>query len=212
MARLNLYKNPCRKYAGGKRTCLCIATHLRSPEIAPAICMKRTCDTDWVQPLKKMEVPNQNVRQRLFQKSLCPFSENSLSDLETHFFGRSKNDVLMLNKDYCLHFTTRIGDRHPPTLGVGRHLQYIQLFTSRHRYLEQKRETPLLCYGWYMDTNIHYSHDETEHRNLTFASVRLCKFTQRFSMQGLDIRRAFTKVALSLQNRLWLISFPPLTW
>ena len=147
MARLNLYKNPCRKYAGGKRTCLCIATHLRSPEIAPAICMKRTCDTDWVQPLKKMEVPNQNVRQRLFQKSLCPFSENSLSDLETHFFGRSKNDVLILNKDYCLHFATRIGDRHPPTLGVGRHLQYIQLFTSRYRYLEQKRETPLLCYG-----------------------------------------------------------------
>ena len=62
-----------------------------------------------------------------------------MSDLETHFFGRSQNDVLILNKDYCLHFATRIGDRHPPTLGIGRHLQYIQRFTSRHRYLEQKK-------------------------------------------------------------------------
>ena len=96
-----------------KRICLFGLSHLWSLAIAPASSSGRTCDTDRVQPLGKLEVPNQNVRALHFRKSLYPIFLLGTSISKSLLFCWSKNDVLQLNGNNCLHFAMRVGGRHP---------------------------------------------------------------------------------------------------
>ena len=79
----------------------------RSSAALTILRMPHKGDTNRVQLLEKLEVPNQNVRAFHFKKTLCPISLLDTSNSKSLFYHHLKSSILSPNPHIYLHFTTQ---------------------------------------------------------------------------------------------------------
>ena len=85
-------------------------SEVRSSASLTILRMPHKGNTNWVQLLEKLEVPNQNVRAFHFKKTLCPISLLDTSNSKSLFYHHLKSSVLSQNPHIYLHFTTQCGN------------------------------------------------------------------------------------------------------